>query len=570
MGESSTPPQSLSIWALLILSLCPLAAFLGDLFRWTHGAAACAVLTPAVLAAVVRAELRQVTVVAVLGGACCLMESLLRTTQPAGVPQLGYPLFAGCLLAGGALLAGNLASRNRRENGRLRRQKDRLLRDLYERERTLRSLTGDEPTASEHHRPSDGLTRETGGEAQNGSDGRTADEPDGLQRISGVLPDSHEDNISYAMLLLTLQDISQRVATNLDFATLIPTVISTARASLSCEVCHVWLWNARDQSLTSALPERSRDRDEYRPRATGGMGGWVIDNRHVLTRSDVEDDLALSFIREQEDGHLPDAVAPLAVGGELIGLLVIDRAAEDSARFLRLLYILADIYALGIKNAQLFSHVQQMARHDGLTGLLNHASFRDELDRLLTQATDAQPVAVIMSDIDHFKQVNDTRGHRAGDEVLRQFGSLWKAALPDRAIAARYGGEEFIVAIPDCDLTTAADLAAELRELIASFGVDFEGQTIYITSSLGVMASRSGNETAACLIDRADQSLYAAKHGGRNRVVLWTELESAPHAGQSVSPETAPRAALSPPGSRAAAETDSPEVDSSSPPDQAS
>ncbi|MCA9117821.1 MAG: sensor domain-containing diguanylate cyclase, partial [Planctomycetaceae bacterium] len=409
MEEQSAPAQPLTLWALLILSLCPVAAFLGDLWNWTPGAAACALLAPALLAAAVRLEPRSLAVVAVLSGVCCVVETLLRQTHPGATLGLGYCLFAAVTLASGATLAGAGAALDRREIGRLRWQKDQLVRELYERERILRDLSADGPALE--------TPVELATAAERISARNLQDPPGPKQTVD------HEDNISYALLLLTLQDISQRISTNLDLESLVPTIISTARASLDCESCQVWLWNAREQTLRNPLPERSRDQHEYSPRVATGMGRWVIEKRQILTRSSVEEDLALHPLFEEEDGQLPDAVAPLAVGGELIGLLVVDRTAEDTSRFLRLLYILADIYALGIKNAQLFHRVQEMARRDGLTGLLNHASFREKLDDLLATSTEPQqPVAIIMGDIDHFKKINDSRGHLAGDEVLRKQG----------------------------------------------------------------------------------------------------------------------------------------------------
>jgi len=326
------------------------------------------------------------------------------------------------------------------------------------------------------------------------------------------------ESVNFAMLLLALQDIGRRVSMNLDMGTLIPTIISSAKASLKCGECSVYFWNSRKKTLTPALPLRSREQSNYVPSPQRGMTAWVIDRRQILTRKAIEEDYNLRELLEAES-NLPDAIAPLAVGGELLGLLVIDKAEQDAATFVRLLYILANTYALGIKNAQLFSRIEEMARRDGLTGLLNHAHFQQELQTLAdSAATEGAPLTVIMSDVDHFKQFNDTWGHQAGDHVLREVARLWQAILPDHAVLARYGGEEFICALPGDDLSRGTELAELVRAQMESHPMDFNGEALRVTSSFGVAEFGRPAQSTKDLIRLADEAMYSAKEAGRNRV----------------------------------------------------
>ncbi len=247
------------------------------------------------------------------------------------------------------------------------------------------------------------------------------------------------------------------------------------------------------------------------------MAGWVIANRQMITRQTMEQDVTLAPILAQ-DRRPPDAIAPLSVGGELLGLLVVDQILEDSNTFVRLLYILANISALALKNAQLFTRIEVMARHDGLTGLLNHNAFHEEIQRLNERFTSTMPLSVIMGDVDHFKTINDDFGHPAGDHVLRETARLWKAVLPDGAIIGRYGGEEFICILPDHEQAGGEELANILRQTLQELPFHFEGREISVTASFGVAERTSPDMSNHLLIRHADEAMYRAKSMGRNRV----------------------------------------------------
>ncbi|HID22968.1 MAG TPA: sensor domain-containing diguanylate cyclase, partial [Planctomycetaceae bacterium] len=347
-----------------------------------------------------------------------------------------------------------------------------------------------------------------------------ASEPrSGPRAVRGEL--SQRETINFAMLLLTLQDVAQRISTNLDLETLVPTILDTARSSLKCQSCQLYFWNPDSKTLRRADPGKCRDNRCYVPQPTKGAARWVIENRQILTRQSVERDYNLRSIL-QEDPSMPDALAPLTVGGELLGLLVVDEVEDSSLTFVRMLYILSHNCALGIKNAQLFKRIEDMARRDGLTGLLNHASFREELDGLVKQAeADGSPLTVIMSDVDHFKKFNDTYGHQAGDHVLREVARLWQAVMPDGAVLGRYGGEEFVCALPSSDLDRARELAETLRQHLADQALVFEGRELRVTASFGVAERTKEVASSRDLVRVADEALYEAKQQGRNRVVCY-------------------------------------------------
>ncbi|MCA9552112.1 MAG: diguanylate cyclase [Myxococcales bacterium] len=164
------------------------------------------------------------------------------------------------------------------------------------------------------------------------------------------------------------------------------------------------------------------------------------------------------------------------------------------------------------------------ATQDPLTGLSNRVAVQEILERELARADrEGSPVAVIMVDLDHFKRINDTFGHQAGDEVLREAGNRMKGAVRVYDTVGRYGGEEFIVVLPGADAQVAARVAQRLRTQLSAGGVSTAEGQIPVTASLGVAACEAGAGVApAELIRRADAALYQAKAEGRDRVVTAT------------------------------------------------
>jgi two-component system, cell cycle response regulator len=163
----------------------------------------------------------------------------------------------------------------------------------------------------------------------------------------------------------------------------------------------------------------------------------------------------------------------------------------------------------------------EMAITDPLTGLYNRRYMESHLSSLLEQAVARKkPLTVLVLDIDYFKAINDSHGHDAGDDVLREFSFRIKKSIRGIDLACRYGGEEFVVVMPETDLTVATMVAERLRRRIATepFPIQEGARKLEVTISVGISAL-SKNDTAATILKRADAALYRAKRDGRNRVV---------------------------------------------------
>ena len=167
--------------------------------------------------------------------------------------------------------------------------------------------------------------------------------------------------------------------------------------------------------------------------------------------------------------------------------------------------------------------LQNQAIRDPLTALYNRRYFEDEVKKQILKAKAAgQPYSVLMLDADFFKKVNDTYGHKTGDKVLIELASKAEKALRDKDIVARYGGEEFVVFLPEINSAQAYKVADRLRQSIASIVIySDDNQEVRFTVSIGVSSSEI-SDNVDTLVKTADEALYKAKQGGRNRVEVFT------------------------------------------------
>jgi len=176
--------------------------------------------------------------------------------------------------------------------------------------------------------------------------------------------------------------------------------------------------------------------------------------------------------------------------------------------------------------AAVYSHAQRarslstaLAR-DSLTGLLKHADIKEQLALEVQRTTrTGKPASVVMLDLDHFKQVNDTYGHAAGDNVIRALANLLRQRLRRIDSLGRYGGEEFVAVLPECSALQARRIFDEIRVRFAALSFNAGDQEFRVTFSAGICET-DGHSAAGLLLEHADQALYVAKHNGRNQVQI--------------------------------------------------
>ena len=217
---------------------------------------------------------------------------------------------------------------------------------------------------------------------------------------------------------------------------------------------------------------------------------------------------------------------PLVIEGEILGCIALnsDQSNAFDAQDLQFFSVIGYQIAATLKHFQRLSSIKNIAIYDTLTGLYNRRYFEERL------VLDAQksfyggtPLSLVMADIDHFKKVNDTFGHTEGDRVLFEIANLLKASVRKKDTVARYGGEEFILILPETGLGEASMIAERIRKLVESTLFEIANARINLTVSMGISNFPSHRaKSKEELVKMADQALYDAKRGGRNKVCIFT------------------------------------------------
>jgi diguanylate cyclase (GGDEF)-like protein/PAS domain S-box-containing protein len=226
------------------------------------------------------------------------------------------------------------------------------------------------------------------------------------------------------------------------------------------------------------------------------------------------------------DPSVPYLCVPLINQSEKLGMLHLRNEQIDSVQardqWKRVARMVADHLALALGNLLLRNRLHNQSIRDPLTGLFNRRYLKDTLEYALQAASrDHHCVGVVMLDIDHFKQFNDTYGHDGGDTLLRAFATLLQQYVRCQDVVCRYGGEEFTLILPGAPLDVTRRRAFDLCESIRHLYVEHEGRPLgRITASLGVASFPEHAATADALIKTADRALYRAKGEGRNRVII--------------------------------------------------
>jgi len=213
---------------------------------------------------------------------------------------------------------------------------------------------------------------------------------------------------------------------------------------------------------------------------------------------------------------------PLQVGERILGSLhlVFSHEIDRELKRKHFYTTVAQQFSAAIERTSLFEDIQRLAITDPLTGLFNRRHFTYLAEREIRRASRMKrPLAVIMMDLDHFKNVNDLYGHLSGDRILKETASRCQLILREIDLLARYGGEEFVFLLPECEFDRAIDVAERLRRTISDAPFITQDDLIWVTASFGVSSLPAGEEsTLDLLIHDADLSLYHAKASGRNMV----------------------------------------------------
>jgi len=231
----------------------------------------------------------------------------------------------------------------------------------------------------------------------------------------------------------------------------------------------------------------------------------------------------MPLVAEDEDlsGLISFLAVPMRHQQKSIGTLLLGSKHKDAyySHQEHVIYILCNQAAVSLENSDIIQKMEELAITDGLTGLYNHRFFQDAIQRELERAErQEQPLALLILDIDHFKGLNDSFGHPAGDSVLKKLATLLQANARKVDLLSRYGGEEFAALLPGINVKNARKTAERWRKIIQRTSFKWDAKSFAVTVSIGVATFPDDATAKMELIEKADRALYDAKEGGRNQV----------------------------------------------------
>ena len=319
---------------------------------------------------------------------------------------------------------------------------------------------------------------------------------------------------------IAVNRISTAIRSSLELPSVLQTTVNEVGRALGAHTSALSVEGEHGQPSLTTCYFRDGEADEDRhAELLGDIGALGARLRRIKTY--VHDGSSGS----EGTGPRPVAAVPVIYHERTMGVLMV--TSDDPQRLwqdneIMLLRTVADQVAVAVNHARLFQQIQHQALTDALTGCFNRRFFEIQLERDLHLATRMrQPVSLVLLDIDHFKRVNDSHGHDAGDAALRFLAGVLREEVRGVDTAARYGGEEFAIILPQAGPEGALGVAERLRSRIEKTEVPGVGR---ITASLGVATFPGDASSRELLVTAADRALYQAKHAGRNRVCSTADL----------------------------------------------
>lgn len=326
--------------------------------------------------------------------------------------------------------------------------------------------------------------------------------------------------------LSALKLIISEINSTLDLDRVLDLIIHKGIQIVKAERGSVMLFDHKKEELyiKSSVRLSKKTVSAVRIKPGEGIAGWVFkEDKPLLIKEGAKDPRFKKFKEEEEELKSVISV-PLKIKNKVIGVINADDKREGdffSIDDLNLFSTFANQAAIAIQNAQLHQEIKQQAITDGLTGLYNFRYIKGRLEEEVKRAQRFKhSLALIMADIDEFKNFNDTYGHPEGNKVLKNLANILRSNIREVDIVARYGGEEFIIILPEANREEAKKIAERIRSKVekCNFADEKNYSERKITISLGITSCFQENITPQGLVQKVDQALYLAKGKGRNRV----------------------------------------------------
>lgn len=342
----------------------------------------------------------------------------------------------------------------------------------------------------------------------------------------------YTDTARAADRFMTLYQLSQIISTNIRTADIYPSIHEAVSELMETEFFSISLYDSASKIITDVYMVDNGKPQQLttRPLEKGLFSKVLINGKSILFHSfnsAAAEEMGAVMVGDNSTSDISQSilVVPLKIGSKIIGVISAQSYKPNmyNSADRETLELLAANVAIAIENARLFDEVQRLAITDPLTQLYNRRKFEEsaskEFERSLRYN---RPLCAIMIDLDQFKQINDTYGHLAGDQVLTSLADLCKNNLRNIDILARYGGEEFVILLPETTAAQGLLTAERLRQDSESNEVETSQGSIAMTISLGLAELNITCKTLEELVDRADQALFESKRTGRNKSTVWS------------------------------------------------
>jgi len=322
-----------------------------------------------------------------------------------------------------------------------------------------------------------------------------------------------------------LRKFSEDIIANLDLNELLNIITKKALEIIGRgDVCLIYLFDPKNETLNLASSYLLSSKTKIRAKKGDPCEYWVFRQRAPLILTDILRDFRFDseevFSYGREFRSLISS--PIISRNKLLGVLRIDSNVPDEfiADDLRLLDIIAALSAIAVDNAFLFQRMEELALHDSLTGFYLRREFLNLFNKRISQAGDqGERFAVLMMDIDDFKNCNDNFGHITGDLVLKNIARIIKTSLMKDEYACRYGGEEFLILLNCKDKDRIQQRAELIRQKIENSQLRIRRQLVNVTVTIGIAFYPEDGKDGSELIEVSDGRLYQGKRRGKNQVV---------------------------------------------------
>ncbi|NQT95464.1 MAG: GGDEF domain-containing protein [Candidatus Omnitrophica bacterium] len=349
------------------------------------------------------------------------------------------------------------------------------------------------------------------------------------EALKDLKQETNDEVMRLESFVITISDMAKQISSVLETDELLRVILRKAIDLLNSQKCAIFKMDHKTKELiyVDSIGYKKKILEGLKLKADeeSGLIGYAASTGLFASKKSMDQDYTKSHILDK-DKMQTSFSQPIVHNSSTIAVICVGDASKDLTheQVMRLLSTLANFGAVALTNTNLVDKLREQSIRDSLTWLYNHQHFQERMNKLLDAAArENEPLGFIMLDIDHFKQLNDTHGHQAGDFVLKNTAKILSSELRGYDIVARYGGEEFVAILPRRNLKQSYDIAERLRSVFEKGRIAFETKNLNITISAGVSAydpTKKEKAEKGLLIKYADNALYEAKKKGRNQVIM--------------------------------------------------